>query len=59
MAEATLHSIFEPFFSNKGSDGTGLGLSVTRKIVEEHNARIEVDSVVNEGTTFSIYLPGQ
>ncbi|GMR06416.1 MAG: hypothetical protein BMS9Abin25_1010 [Gammaproteobacteria bacterium] len=59
MDEATLNSIFEPFFSNKGPDGTGLGLSVTRKIVEEHNARIEVDSVVNEGTTFSIYLPGQ
>lgn len=59
MDEATLNSIFEPFFSTKGLDGTGLGLSVTRKIVEEHKGRIEVDSVINEGTTFSIYLPRQ
>ncbi len=59
MDEATVNSIFEPFFSKKGSDGTGLGLSVTRKIVEEHTGRIEVDSAINVGSTFSIYLPGQ
>ncbi|MHC4715137.1 MAG: ATP-binding protein, partial [Planctomycetota bacterium] len=49
--------LFAVFFSTKGSKGTGLGLPVTRKIVEEHNGRIEVDSREGEGTTFTIVLP--
>jgi signal transduction histidine kinase len=57
MDEKTLQSIFQPFFSNKGSKGTGLGLSVTQKIVQEHEGKIEVDSVLNKGSTFTIYLP--
>jgi signal transduction histidine kinase len=59
MDEATLNSIFNPFFSGKGSAGTGLGLTVTQKIVEEHNGRIEVDSEIGKGTTFIVYLPKQ
>lgn len=49
--------LFQVFFSTKGSKGTGLGLAVTHKIIEEHGGRIDVDSEVDKGTTFTIYLP--
>jgi len=50
--------IFEPFFTSKGAgDGTGLGLSVTKQIVNEHHGQIEVDSTEGQGTTFRILLP--
>lgn len=49
--------IFEPFFSTKGLRGTGLGLAVTKRIIEEHAGRIELDSDVGRGATFTIVLP--
>lgn len=49
--------IFLPFYSTKGQRGTGLGLAVTRKIVEEHEGRIQVESELGRGTTFRIRLP--
>lgn len=55
-----LEHLFERFYripGSEGSEGTGLGLSVAKKIVEEHNGRVEVKSTLNVGTTFSIYLP--
>ena len=52
-----LQWIFEPFNSSKGSRGTGLGLAVTRRIVEDHGGRITIESEVGKGTTFRIYLP--
>jgi len=50
-------SIFDPFFSTKGSKGTGLGLAVTKKIVDEHGGRLELDDNEHGGARFRIYLP--
>ena len=55
-----LEHLFERFYripGSEGREGTGLGLSVAKKIVEEHNGRVQVDSTVGVGTTFAIYLP--
>jgi two-component system, NtrC family, sensor kinase len=50
--------IFEPFYTTKSpTRGTGLGLSICYAIVTEHGGRIEVDSVVDEGSVFRILLP--
>jgi two-component system, NtrC family, sensor kinase len=53
-----LKKIFEPFFTTKIEDkGTGLGLPVILRIVEEHSGKIELESKVGEGSKFIIYLP--
>jgi signal transduction histidine kinase/pSer/pThr/pTyr-binding forkhead associated (FHA) protein len=52
-----LPRIWEPFFTTKGDDGTGLGLEICRRIVEAHHGRMTVTSRVGEGTCFTIYLP--
>lgn len=51
-----LPNIFRPFYTTKG-DGTGLGLSLARRIVEDHHGRIDVTSTVSKGTTFAVVLP--
>jgi len=52
-----LNKIFDPFFSTKGHEGTGLGLAVVWGIVNEHGGAIEVASNTGRGTVFTIRLP--
>jgi two-component system NtrC family sensor kinase len=52
-----IDQIFQPFFSTKGDYGTGLGLSITLGIVEKLGGRIDVQSRVGEGTSFTVRLP--
>jgi len=56
ISAQNLPNIFRPFFTTKGN-GTGLGLSLARRIVEEHHGRIEVSSVEGKGSEFEVLLP--
>jgi len=51
------NKVFTTFFTTKGLGGTGLGLMVTRKIVQEHGGRIQVESTPGKGSTFRIEFP--
>ena len=58
ITPAQLAKIFDPYFTTKqGKSGTGLGLYITKKVVEDHHGSIKVDSAPEVGTTFTIRLP--
>ena len=57
MDDEVKKKLFTSFFSTKGHRGTGLGLLVTRKLVEEHDGEIEVESEPGNGTIFNIRMP--
>ena len=52
-----LESIFEPFHSEKPHVGTGLGLSIAKKIIQMHNGTIDVQSLPDEGSIFTVKIP--
>jgi signal transduction histidine kinase len=56
IAPENLAQIFEPYYSTKDT-GIGLGLPLTKKIIEEHDGQIEVESEPGKGTTFTVTLP--
>jgi signal transduction histidine kinase len=57
MSDEVKEKMFTSFYSTKGHRGTGLGLLVTHKLVEEHGGRIEVATQLGQGTTVSVWLP--
>jgi signal transduction histidine kinase len=62
IPEYDLQTIFQPFYrtseaSKSNISGTGLGLSIVKEIVEQHYGRVQVESAIGKGSTFSFYLP--
>lgn len=57
IPEQLLQKIFGPYFSTKGNQGIGLGLAVTKQIIEDHGGRIELHSSLGQGSKFTIRLP--
>ena len=60
ISSEQIAKIFDPYFTTKqGKSGTGLGLYITKKVVEDHNGSIKVDSTPQVGTSFTVRLPLQ
>ena len=57
MPDQVIDRIFEPFFTTKGEDGNGLGLSIVRRIVQEHGGDIRIESRLGKGSNFILLLP--
>jgi signal transduction histidine kinase len=59
IAPDVLPKIFQPYFTTKGPrQGTGLGLNIVQRLIKEGNGALHVHTQANEGTTFTVYLPG-
>src|SRR3990167_9488225 len=60
ISDKIIDKIFEPFFNTKnkeGEKGLGMGLAISKRIIEDHHGEISVESKVGQGTTFSVCLP--
>jgi signal transduction histidine kinase len=58
ITEESKKRIFDPFYTTKKiGEGTGLGLAICENIIKEHSGRLDVESEVGKGSTFSVYLP--
>ncbi len=57
MPEEVKKRIFEPFMTYGKKHGTGLGMSIVKKVIDDHKGRIEIDSEMGKGTTIKIFLP--
>ncbi|HNR13439.1 MAG TPA: ATP-binding protein [Thermodesulfobacteriota bacterium] len=59
IPEEHLRKVFDPFFTTRSDGGrSGLGLSLSYGIIQEHGGKIDINSTVNQGTTVRVYLPG-
>ena len=56
ISEDSLDSIFDPYFTTK-TEGDGLGLTLSYSIIDKHKGNISVDSILGDGTTFTLFLP--
>jgi signal transduction histidine kinase len=57
MPEEVKKRIFEPFMTFGKKHGTGLGMSIVKKVIDDHKGRIDIESEMGKGTTIHIYLP--
>ncbi|MEK6756081.1 MAG: ATP-binding protein, partial [Bacteroidota bacterium] len=57
MPEEVKRKIFEPFMSYGKKHGTGLGMAIVKKVIDDHKGKIEIDSELGKGTTIRIFLP--
>ncbi|MFH2059531.1 MAG: response regulator [Pseudomonadota bacterium] len=57
MDDEIQKQLFDPMFSTKGGKGTGLGLLVTKKLIEEHKGKIDVETSFGQGSKFTVKLP--
>ncbi|MHB1135960.1 MAG: two-component system sensor histidine kinase NtrB [Coriobacteriia bacterium] len=58
MGPETVEKVFDPFFSTRDA-GTGLGLTIVHRIIDQHGGRIEIASTPDRGTTFTVVLPAE
>jgi signal transduction histidine kinase len=54
---ATISRIFEPFYTTKGREGTGLGLSMVYAFAQRHGGRVSLDSAPGKGAAFTLWFP--
>ncbi len=57
MDDEIQEQLFDPMFSSKGGKGTGLGLLVTTKLIQEHKGKVDVETSFGQGSVFTIKLP--